>query len=244
MEVEVVVPIEDMAEIGRGSEGFRSGPAAAGPERVSIWPAIHPQLLELIRAHSSTLIFVNARRLAERLASRLNELAGEDLVRAHHGSIAREQRLEIEDRLKQGTLRGLVATSSLELGIDMGAVDLVIQVESPGSVARGLQRIGRAGHQVGEPSRGKVFPKYRGDLLEATVVVRRMFDGLIEETRYPRNRSTCSRSRRRDVRDGRVDRDRAGRADPPRRELRRAVRGRPARGARPALGTVPLGRVR
>ena len=115
-------------------------------------------------------MFVNARRLAERLAARLNELAGEELVRAHHGSIAREQRLEIEDQLKRGTLRAIVATSSLELGIDMGAVDLVIQVESPGSVSRGLQRIGRAGHQVGEP-RGTVFPKYRGDLLEATVVV-------------------------------------------------------------------------
>ncbi len=108
-------------------------------------------------------------------------------MRAHHGSIAREQRLEIEDRLKRGELRALVATSSLELGIDMGAVDLVIQIESPGSVARGLQRIGRAGHSVGEPSVGKVFPKYRGDLLEAAVVVQRMREGLIEETRYPRN---------------------------------------------------------
>ena len=187
MEVEVVVPVEDMAEIGQPTDRIRSGPAAAGPERASIWPSIHPELLELVRAHRSTLIFVNARRLAERLASGLNELAGEELVAAHHGSIAREQRLQIEDALKQGTLRGLVATSSLELGIDMGAVDLVIQVESPGSVSRGLQRIGRAGHRVDEPSRGKVFPKYRGDLLEATVVVRRMLDGEIEETRYPRN---------------------------------------------------------
>src|SRR4030095_15886876 len=141
----------------------------------------------LIRAHRSTIVFVNARRLAERLAARLNELAGEELARAHHGSIAREQRLQIEDQLKRGTLRAIVATSSLELGIDMGAVDLVIQVESPGSVARGLQRIGRAGHQVGEASRGKVFPKFRGDLLEATVVVQRMLQGAIEETHYPRN---------------------------------------------------------
>ena len=187
MEVEVVVPIEDMSQLGQLTDEIRSGPAAAGPARASIWPSIHPELLELIRAHTSTLVFVNARRMAERLAAHLNELAGEELVRAHHGSIAREQRLEIEDRLKQGTLKGLVATSSLELGIDMGAVDLVIQVESPGSVARGLQRIGRAGHQVGEPSRGKVFPKYQGDLLEATVVVKRMLDGAIEETRYPRN---------------------------------------------------------
>ncbi|MBV8950586.1 MAG: DEAD/DEAH box helicase, partial [Actinobacteria bacterium] len=160
----------------------------------SIWPHVHPRLLELIEAHRTTLVFVNARRLAERLAAQLNELAGcgpdsgrPELVKAHHGSLAREQRLTIEDDLKAGRLRALVATSSLELGIDMGAVDLVVQVESPGSVARGLQRIGRAGHQVGEPSRGKVFPKYRGDLLEAAVVVRRMRDGLIEETRYPRN---------------------------------------------------------
>ena len=125
--------------------------------------------------------------MAERLAARLNELAEEDLVRAHHGSLAREQRTEVEDALKEGHLRAIVATSSLELGIDMGAVDLVIQVESPGSVASGLQRIGRAGHQVGEPSRGKIFPKFRGDLLEAAVVTQRMRAGLIEETHYPRN---------------------------------------------------------
>ena len=148
---------------------------------------MHPRLLELIRAHRSTLVFVNSRRLAERLAARLNELAGEELVRAHHGSIAREQRLEIEEALKAGRLPALVATSSLELGIDMGAIDLVIQIEAPPSVAAGLQRIGRAGHQVGEASTGKIFPKYRGDLLEAAVVVRRMLDGAIEETRIPRN---------------------------------------------------------
>jgi ATP-dependent Lhr-like helicase len=187
LDIEVVVPLEDMSMIGQPSEDFRSGPAAAGPDRVSIWPSIHPRLLDLVNEHRSTLIFTNARRLAERLAARLNELAGEELVRAHHGSIAREQRLEIEDSLKRGRLRALVATSSLELGIDMGAVDLVVQVESPGSVSRGLQRIGRAGHSVGEPSVGKVFPKYRGDLLEAAVVVQRMREGLIEETRYPRN---------------------------------------------------------
>ena len=132
-------------------------------------------------------MFVNGRRIAERLAAQLNELADEDLVRTHHGSIAREQRLEVEDALKSGRLRAIVATSSLELGIDMGAVDLVVQVESPGSVASGLQRIGRAGHQVGEPSRGKIFPKFRGDLLEATVVAERMLAGAIEETRVPRD---------------------------------------------------------
>ena len=195
MDVEVVVPVDDMADLSDVAEtpqrfpAVDLGPASAGtaPPRASIWPAIHPRLLELIRAHRSTIVFVNARRLAERLAARLNELAGEEITRAHHGSIAREQRLEMEDRLKRGTLKSIVATSSLELGIDMGAVDLVIQVESPGSVSRGTQRIGRAGHQVGEPSLGKVFPKFRGDLLESTVVVQRMLEGAIEETRYPRN---------------------------------------------------------
>ena len=188
MELEVVVPIEDMGQIGQPSDVPASGPAAgAGPTRTSIWPSIHPRLLELIRAHRSTIVFVNGRRFAERLAAQLNELADEDLVRTHHGSIAREQRLEVEDALKSGRLRAIVATSSLELGIDMGAVDLVVQVESPGSVASGLQRIGRAGHQVGEPSRGKIFPKFRGDLLEASVVAERMLAGAIEETRYPRN---------------------------------------------------------
>ncbi len=186
MEIEVVVPVEDMAELGRLID-VPTGDPTAWPKPASIWPAIHPKLLELIRAHHSTIVFVNARRMAERLAARLNELAGEDLVRAHHGSLAREQRTEVEDALKEGRLKAIVATSSLELGIDMGAVDLVIQVESPGSVASGLQRIGRSGHQVGEPSRGKIFPKFRGDLLEAAVVTQRMREGLIEETHYPRN---------------------------------------------------------
>jgi ATP-dependent Lhr-like helicase len=189
LELEVVVPVEDMARLGEPLpfEEQRGG-AAAGPEqRSSIWPAVHPRILELIRAHRSTIIFANSRRLAERLAQRLNELAGEELVRAHHGSISREQRLEIEEGLKSGRMPAIVATSSLELGIDMGAVDLVIQVESPGSVARGLQRIGRAGHQVGEPSRGVIFPKYRGDLLETAVVTKLMRAGAIEQTVVPRN---------------------------------------------------------
>ncbi|HEX2272888.1 MAG TPA: DEAD/DEAH box helicase [Acidimicrobiales bacterium] len=190
LEIEVVVPVEDMSELGKPIDDGQvmSGPAAGQPEaRHSIWPAIHPVLLDLIEAHRSTLIFVNSRRLAERLAARLNDLAGRELVRAHHGSVAREQRLEIEDALKAGSLPALVATSSLELGIDMGAIDLVVQVESPTSVASGLQRIGRAGHKVGEPSRGRIFPKFRGDLVEAAVVVMRMKAALIEETRVPRN---------------------------------------------------------
>jgi ATP-dependent helicase Lhr and Lhr-like helicase len=194
LDLEVVVPVEDMSAMGDLVDpleamraGGAGGPAAGSPSRTSIWPAVHPRLLELILAHRTTIVFVNARRLAERLAARLNELAEGELVKAHHGSLAREQRLLIEDDLKAGRLRGIVATSSLELGIDMGAVDLVIQVESPGSVARGLQRVGRAGHQVGEPSVGRIFPKYRGDLLEVAVVASRMRDGLIEETHYPRN---------------------------------------------------------
>src|SRR4029078_6425452 len=101
--------------------------------RSSIWSAIHPRLLELVQAHRSTLIFVNSRRIAERLPSALNELAGEALVRAHHGSLARPQRIEIEDRLKSGQLRGLVATSSLELRIHMGGVGVCSQLDAPPS---------------------------------------------------------------------------------------------------------------
>ncbi|MET1232843.1 MAG: DEAD/DEAH box helicase [Candidatus Limnocylindrales bacterium] len=189
LELQVVVPIEDMSQLGEPIplEEAPGGPAAGPDARTSIWPSVYPRILELIRAHRSTIVFTNSRRLAERLALKINELAGEELVRAHHGSIAREQRLEIEAALKEGRLPGIVATSSLELGIDMGAVDLVIQVEAPTSVASGLQRIGRAGHQVGQPSRGVIFPKYRGDLLEAAVVTKRMHEGAIETTRVPRN---------------------------------------------------------
>ena len=153
----------------------------------SIWPSIYPALLDLVRQHRSTIVFVNNRRLAERLALRLNELADETIARAHHGSLAREQRTEIEELLKAGLIPCLVATSSLELGIDMGAVDLVIQVESPKSVARGLQRVGRAGHNLGDVSKGRIFPKFRADLLESAVVAKAMREGLIEETQIPRN---------------------------------------------------------
>ena len=172
LDLKVVVPLDDMRE---------------PEEQQSIWPSIYPEILELVRAHRSTIVFVNNRRLAERLALRLNELAEEEIARAHHGSLAREQRTEVEELLKLGRIPCLVATSSLELGIDMGAVDLVIQVESPKSVARGLQRIGRAGHELGAVSVGRIFPKFRADLLESAVVVRRMLDGAIEETKIPRN---------------------------------------------------------
>ncbi|WP_205745940.1 DEAD/DEAH box helicase [Egibacter rhizosphaerae] len=221
LDVEIVVPVEDMSRLvepaaepvsGPASgqvvappEGETGGTVAGGERRTSIWPAVHPRILDLVRAHRSTIVFSNSRRLAERICASLNELDAERRVaeaeaagdavpedlppvaRAHHGSVAREQRTQIEEQLKAGTLPCVVATSSLELGIDMGAVDLVVQVESPGSVASGLQRIGRAGHQVGEPSVGKVFPKYRGDLLEAAVVTQRMREGEIEHTRYLRN---------------------------------------------------------
>jgi ATP-dependent Lhr-like helicase len=179
MEVSVQVPVEDMTRLTTEDEDGAKG-------QNSIWPAIYPRLLDLVRAHRSTIVFVNSRRLAERIAARINELAEEDLVRAHHGSIAREQRLLIEDQLKSGSLRGLVATSTLELGIDMGAVDLVLQIEAPPSVAAGIQRVGRAGHSVGEVSRGVVIPKFRGDLLESAAVVEGMLEGRIESTVVPR----------------------------------------------------------
>jgi len=179
MEVRVEVPVEDMTRLTTEDEDSARG-------QNSIWPAIYPRLLELIRAHRSTIVFVNSRRLAERIAARVNELAEEDLVRAHHGSISREQRLLIEDELKAGRLRGLVATSTLELGIDMGAVDLVLQIEAPPSVAAGIQRVGRAGHSVGEVSRGVIIPKFRGDLLESAAVVEGMLEGRIESTVVPR----------------------------------------------------------
>ncbi|MDF2750288.1 MAG: associated domain protein [Gaiellaceae bacterium] len=195
LDLEVVVPLEDMREPGANAEllqpvlpdGVQMASGYEANTR-SIWPSIYPALLELVRAHRSTIVFVNNRRLAERLAIRLNELAGDETVaRAHHGSLAREQRVEIEELLKAGRIPCLVATSSLELGIDMGAVDLVVQVESPKSVARGLQRIGRAGHELGSVSKGRIFPKFRADLLESAVVARAMRDGAIEETAIPRN---------------------------------------------------------
>jgi len=180
LDVLVVVPVDDMRE-----PGTDAGVTTDGAR--SIWPSIYPEILALVEQHRSTIVFVNNRRLAERLALRLNELAGDEIARAHHGSLAREQRTIVEEDLKAGRIPCLVATSSLELGIDMGAVDLVIQVESPKSVARGLQRIGRSGHELGAVSKGRIFPKFRADLLESAVVARAMREGEIEETRIPRN---------------------------------------------------------
>ncbi|MFE7313767.1 ATP-dependent helicase [Streptomyces sp. NPDC057555] len=197
-DLRVVVPVEDMAE------------AAGSGEQKSIWPHVERHLLEEIENHRSTIVFANSRRLTERLCGRINELAAESerpgasaartagqagaaaaapstVARAHHGSVSKEERKEIEEALKSGQLPAVVATSSLELGIDMGTVDLVACVESPPSVASGLQRIGRAGHQVGAVSKGLIFPKYRGDLVPTAVVAERMRSGDIEELRYPRN---------------------------------------------------------
>jgi len=206
LDLEVVVPVEDLDQPGEAP----ALPAPAADEldegvplsalgsslgldhdaqplrRTGIWPHLHGPILEQIQAHRSTIVFVNSRLLCERLTHHLNELAGQELVRAHHGSLSHARRAEVEDQLKAGTLRGIVATSSLELGIDMGAVDLVILVESPGAVARGLQRAGRAGHQVNAVSRVRVFPKYKGDLLEAATIARAMRTGDLEPLRVPR----------------------------------------------------------
>ena len=229
IEISVEVPVEDMGALGE-VVGPVHGSAAGGEQRSSIWPAVEERIVDLVEQHRSTIVFCNSRRLAERLTSRINEIATErafpvateepvdlerfpaqhpgqggvgrpsapwgnglpregtvEIARAHHGSVSREQRSEIEEALKAGRLPAVVATSSLELGIDMGAVDLVIQVESPPSVASGLQRVGRAGHQVGAVSRGVVLPKYRGDLVQCAVVAERMAVGGIEATAYPRN---------------------------------------------------------
>jgi ATP-dependent Lhr-like helicase len=168
VELSIRVPVPEMAN-----------------EPGTLWARVYPEILDLVRSHRSTLIFVNSRSLAEKTAQRLNELADAPLVRAHHGSLSHQKRREIEEALKRGELRAIVATSSLELGIDMGAIDLAILVESPGSVARGLQRVGRSGHSVGEKSKGVLFPKFKGDLLECAVVVERMLAGEIEAVRVP-----------------------------------------------------------
>ncbi len=214
--LDVVVPVDDLSEIGPLG-GESDGSAAGDGQPNSIWPHVEQRIVDLVEQHRSTIVFANSRRLAERLCARLNEIHAERvdavatlaapggapaqvmaqsgssrgaeplLARAHHGSVSKEQRTQIEEELKAGRLPAVVATSSLELGIDMGAVDLVIQVESPPSVASGLQRVGRAGHQVGAPSHGVIFPKYRGDLVQTAVVAERMVSGQIEALRYPRN---------------------------------------------------------
>ncbi|MDJ0108842.1 helicase-related protein, partial [Rhodococcus erythropolis] len=209
----VRVPVEDMTELGIATPA--DGSESPTPQAGSIWPHVEEQIVDLVLDHRSSIVFANSRRLAERLTARLNEIHAERiglavektprppaqigaptevnygaeplLARAHHGSVSKDQRALIEDDLKSGRLRCVVATSSLELGIDMGAVDLVIQVEAPPSVASGLQRVGRAGHQVGEISRGVVFPKHRTDLIHCAVTVERMVEGKIEAMAVPAN---------------------------------------------------------
>ncbi|WP_243789186.1 ATP-dependent helicase [Saccharopolyspora gloriosae] len=214
VQVTVEVPVPDLAELGQPT-GEVTGSAAGAEQRTSIWPSVQERVLDLIGRHRSTIVFANSRRLAERLTAGINELATEQagetaeqtgkfpaeavggsgvtsgaavtVARAHHGSMSKEQRSVVEEELKSGRLPCVVATSSLELGIDMGAVDLVVQVETPPSVASGMQRIGRGGHQVGAISRGVVFPKFRGDLVGCAVVAERMAAGLIESLSFPRN---------------------------------------------------------
>jgi ATP-dependent Lhr-like helicase len=185
LELTIEVPDVDLARLGEIEEV--TGPLEGTGTRRSIWPHVHQRLVDLVRAHRSTLLFANSRRLAERLASAINDVAGEEIALAHHGSVAREKRALVEDRLKRGLLPAIVATSSLELGIDMGAVDLVVQIESPPSVASGMQRIGRASHGVGGVPKGILMPKHRADLLAAAAAVAGMREGAIEETFYARN---------------------------------------------------------
>lgn len=235
-ELQVRVPVEDMANLPAPEPGSRIGdltiddrtglsadaqPEGAGesalPTQGSMWPFIERELYEDIMGARSTLVFVNSRRSAERLTSRLNELWALDhdpealsaprrrdpaqlmksvdvagqapqlIARAHHGSVSKDERAETERLLKEGKIKAVVATSSLELGIDMGAVDLVVQVESPPSVASGLQRVGRAGHGVGRVSHGVFYPKHRADVLNTAVIAQRMRAGQIEELQVPRN---------------------------------------------------------
>lgn len=202
----------------RGETNTQGGVGdSALPTAKSIWPFIEEELYAEVMEKRSTLVFVNSRRTAERLTSRLNELYAQEhdpeslspatrrdpaqlmkqvdvagkapavIARAHHGSVSKDERALTETMLKEGTLKAVVATSSLELGIDMGAVELVVQVESPPSVASGLQRVGRAGHSVGAVSHGSFYPKHRADLVQSALTVARMEEGLIEEMHSPRN---------------------------------------------------------
>jgi ATP-dependent Lhr-like helicase len=222
-DLSIVVPVEDMSDLGATASVPNQGPSSlddeqSAPKQPSIWPHVENRILDVISKHRSSIVFANSRRLAERLTAHLNDLHAERLgeatepfpppaqvmaqsgassgrdgstsaviARAHHGSVSKEQRAQIEDDLKAGRLPCVVATSSLELGIDMGAVDVVVQVEAPPSVASGLQRVGRAGHHVGATSHGVFFPNHRGDLIASAVVVERMRQGAIEEVAELRN---------------------------------------------------------
>jgi len=149
------------------------------------WGELYDRLAELVRAHKTTLIFVNTRRLSERVAHNLSERLGDDWVASHHGSLSRERRLKVEQRLKEGNLRALVATASLELGIDIGSIDLVCQVGSPRSIATFLQRVGRSGHALGLRPHGRVFPTTRDELVECAALVRAVRAGRLDRTVQP-----------------------------------------------------------
>ena len=187
LDLQVIAPVQDMSRMGEILVTRSSDVERQSPDRLSIWPALHAKILHLIQTHRTTLIFVNNRRLAERLAAAVNELAETELVKAHHGSVAREQRMQMEEDLKAGRIPAIVATSSLELGIDMGAIDLVLQVEAPPGVASALQRIGRAGHEIDAASKGIFFPKYRGDLIACAALTRQMIEGKVEEVHSLQN---------------------------------------------------------
>ena len=184
LQLSVEMPVEEVIE--QDEDDLDYGVSSDGTVRSS-WAYLTPRILELIRSHRSSIIFVNSRRSAEKLAAALNEAAEVPLARAHHGSIAHNIRAEIEEELKEGQLPAIVATASLELGIDMGAVELVIQVGAFPSVSSGLQRVGRARHHVGGVPEGVSFPKHAGDLLASAAVSHAMLKGDIEASRYPRN---------------------------------------------------------
>jgi len=153
----------------------------------AIWGSAYDRMISMVNGHDTTLIFANSRYKTERTALRLNELSVESpvAVGAHHGSMSKKVRLDMEDKLKRGMLDALVATSSLELGIDVGSIDLVCQIQSPKSVSRGMQRIGRAGHLLDATSEGRLLVTDRDDLVESTVLVKAVMEGQIDTTRVP-----------------------------------------------------------
>ncbi|HHU83380.1 MAG TPA: DEAD/DEAH box helicase [Firmicutes bacterium] len=171
LDLQITLPVPNLREL---------------PEK-TVWPSIYNKIVELVRSHRTTLVFVNNRRLAERVTANLNRVAGKEIARTHHGSLSREIRLEVEGKLKSGELPCVVATASLELGIDVGEIDLVIQIESPKEVARGLQRVGRAGHVIHRTSKGRIIPKNRADLLETAALIYEMKAGRVETMKAPMN---------------------------------------------------------
>src|SRR4051812_39922835 len=170
LELSVKSPVEDLAHVGG-----------------TIWSSVTPLVLQHMRAARTTLVFVNNRAQAEKMAARINALAGEEMALPYHGSLSRERRLMLEQTLKAGKVRALISTSSLELGIDIGSIDLVLQLQSPKRVANGLQRVGRAGHSLDAVSRGVFVPTFRDDAMELLAIIRAMADGDVEPTRVVQN---------------------------------------------------------